>query len=117
LSATINQPYIFLATVYGGLLIGLLYGLVTVIRRLTHAGKWATLLWDIFFFAAATLICLIAVYIANKADLRFYTFAGLAAGFLLYFFGIRLTVVLICRKMKLCGNKQPPYKVANPKKM
>ena len=55
MSATINQPYIFLATVYGGLVIGLLYGAVTVLRRLTHAGKCATLVWDILFFAAATL--------------------------------------------------------------
>jgi spore cortex biosynthesis protein YabQ len=103
LSATINQPYIFLATVYGGLVIGLLYGAVTVIRRLTHAGKWATLVWDILFFAAATLICLAVVYIANKADLRFYTFLGLAAGFSMYFFGIRLTVIRILRKIKRNG--------------
>ncbi len=103
MSATINQPYIFLATVYGGLIIGLLYGLVTIIRRLSHAGKWATLVWDILFFAAAIFICLIAIYIANKADLRFYTFLGLAAGFLMYFFGIRLTVILIWRKRHNSG--------------
>lgn len=106
MSATINQPYVFLATVYGGLVVGLLYGAVTLLRRLTHAGKWATLVYDILFFAAATLICLIAVYIANKADLRFYTFLGLAGGFLMYFFGIRLAVVQLYKQRKQGGRQR-----------
>jgi Spore cortex protein YabQ (Spore_YabQ). len=91
-SATINQPYIFLATVYGGLLIGLLYGLFASIRHLTHAGKAATAVWDIAFFAGGSLISLAVVYIASKADLRFYTFLGLALGFCMYFFGLHRTV-------------------------
>lgn len=92
MSATINQPFIFLATVYGGLLIGLLYGFITAIRHLTHAGKVATALWDVFFFAGGTIISLIVVYIASKADLRFYTFLGLGLGFCMYYFGIRATI-------------------------
>ena len=88
MTATINQLYIFLATVYGGFLIGLLYGAISVIRFITHAGKGATIVWDVIFFVFGTAISLSVVYIASKADLRFYTFLGLAAGFCMYYFGI-----------------------------
>ncbi len=98
MTATINQPFIFLATVYGGLLIGLLYGLISAARHLTHAGKAATIVWDIVFFAGGTFISLAVVYIASKADLRFYTFLGLAAGFFMYYFGLRATVTHLYQK-------------------
>jgi len=98
LSATINQPYIFLATVYGGLLIGLLYGLFASIRHLSHAGKTATMIWDILFFAGGTLISLVVIYIASKADLRLYTFLGLACGFCMYYYGLRISVSHLYKK-------------------
>lgn len=98
MSATINQPYIFLATVYGGLMIGLLYGLISVIRHLTHAGRAATIIWDILFFAGCILICLAVIYIASKANLRFYTFLGLALGFCMYYYGLHVTVRHLYRK-------------------
>lgn len=98
MSATINQPYIFLATVYGGLLIGLLYGFLTAVRHFTHAGKVATILWDILFFVGGTLISLVVIYIASKADLRLYTFLGMACGFCMYYYGLRVTVTHIYKK-------------------
>lgn len=98
LIATINQLYIFLATVYGGFLIGLLYGAITVVRHISRAGRVATIVWDIIFFIFGTAISLAVVYIANKADLRFYTFLGLAAGFCMYFFGLRYTVAAIYKR-------------------
>lgn len=91
MSATINQLYIFLATVYGGFLIGLLYGAISVVRYISRAGRGATIVWDIIFFIFGTAISLAVVYIASKADLRFYTFLGLAAGFCMYYFGLHYT--------------------------
>ena len=98
LTATINQPYIFLATIYGGLLIGLLYGAISAIRHLTHAGRTATILWDILFFAGGTLISLAVIYIASKANLRMYTFLGLGCGFFMYYFGLRATIAHLYQK-------------------
>lgn len=98
MTATINQPYIFLATVYGGLLIGLLYGAVSAVRHFSHAGRIATVFWDILFFSCGTLISLAVIYIAAKANLRFYTFLGLGLGFLLYFLGLRVAVPLLWKK-------------------
>ena len=55
MSATINQLYIFLATVYGGFLIGLLYGAITIIRHISHAGRGATIVCGISFFLFSAL--------------------------------------------------------------
>lgn len=98
MSATINQPYIFLATLYGGLIVGLLYGVIAAVRHFSHAGRWATVVWDILFFILGTLVCLAAIYIANKANLRLYTFLGLSGGFCMYFFGIHQTAIRLYKK-------------------
>ena len=81
-------------------MIGLLYGAITIIRHISHAGRGLTIVWDIVFFILGTAISLEAVYIASKADLRFYTFLGLAAGFFMYYFGIRYTAKAAFLKLR-----------------
>jgi len=48
--STANQAYVFLATVYGGLIIGLFFDIYRMIRRIFKPGKWLTGLLDLIFW-------------------------------------------------------------------
>ena len=78
------QSYVFLFTVYGGILIGVLYDIYRVLRGTKRSDKLITSIWDIIFIISALLVIIWAVFSSNYGDLRFYVFLGFAVGFLLY---------------------------------
>lgn len=86
MDATIKvQIYIFLTSLYGGLIAGLIYDIYRVIRRFFKPKKLVTTIEDFIFWVS---IALIFFYILNKSnwtELRGYIFLGFFTGGFIYF--------------------------------
>jgi len=86
MSSTLNQPFIFFAFMYAGMLAGLIYALITFIKRKAKR-KWIKTAVEAIFFICVFIITMITFAKANYLDLRAYPFLGIAAGFIVYHFG------------------------------
>jgi len=100
MKTTAPQVYIFLITVYGGLVVGVAYDIYRLIRRAARKGRWLTVVLDVLFIITLGLIVLAVLYFANFAELRLFTFVGLALGFGLYLAGLSAFFQFIGRKIK-----------------
>jgi spore cortex biosynthesis protein YabQ len=78
------QSYVFMFTVYAGIVIGILYDTYRVLKGSRRGDKFITSIWDILFLAAAMLVVLWALFSSNYGDIRAYVFIGFVVGFFLY---------------------------------
>lgn len=78
------QSFVFLFTVYGGIIIGILYDIYRVLKGSRKGDRFITSIWDILFLAAAMLVVLWALFSSNYGDIRAYVFIGFIVGFFLY---------------------------------
>ena len=79
------QVYIFLFTLFGGLIIGTLYDTIDILltkKSSKFKGRGKT---DILFWMLAIIIILSILFYANDGVIRFYTLLGFALGWLVYF--------------------------------
>lgn len=79
-----NQITVFLYTIYGGVLIGLIYDLYKVFRIYRKPGKIATGIMDLFFWIIVALIAFNILFKSNYGELRGYAFLGFILGCLIY---------------------------------
>jgi spore cortex biosynthesis protein YabQ len=78
------QSFVFMFTVYGGIIIGILYDIYRVLKGSRRGDRFITSIWDIIFLAAAMLVVLWALFSSNYGDIRAYVFIGFIVGFFLY---------------------------------
>jgi spore cortex biosynthesis protein YabQ len=78
------QSFVFMFTVYGGIIIGILYDIYRVLKGSRHGDRFITSIWDILFLAAAMIVVLWAIFSSNYGDIRAYVFIGFIVGFFLY---------------------------------
>lgn len=78
------QIFMFSITLYGGLLIGLLYDVYRAINGNRRTKTLITSLWDILFLLGIFLVVIYIVFSSNFGDLRAYVFIGFIVGFFLY---------------------------------
>lgn len=90
METTAPQVYIFLITVYGGLLVGVVYDIYRLIRHIAKRGRWLTIVLDVLFIITLGVIVFAVLYIANSGELRLFIFLGLALGFALYMAGLSM---------------------------
>lgn len=83
--STENQAYIFLAIVYWGLIIGVIYDIYRMVRRILKPGKWITGIMDLFFWIIIAILSSLMLFHINSGEVRVYAFIGLALGWSLYF--------------------------------
>jgi len=95
-----NQPYIFLITVYGGMVAGAVYDVFRQIRRTLKCGRWSSALLDTLFIVVLGAIVAFVLYTANMGELRMYTFVGFALGFALYIAGLSPVFAYLARRHK-----------------
>lgn len=88
MDTTFDQSYIFMATVYGGLITGIIYDIYRTLRRALKAGKIVTAIFDILFCLCALTVVAGVLFTVNSGELRLYTFIGFALGFFIYIIGI-----------------------------
>lgn len=79
-----SQAYIFLLTVYGGVLIGFVYDLYRIFRYFSKPKKIATLVEDLIFWIIVSIIALATLIFSNWGELRGYVFLGFICGALIY---------------------------------
>lgn len=79
-----NQILVFLICMYGGIFLGLFYDIYRVFRRVFKPKKRATYIEDALFWVVCSLFVFSVIFLANYAELRFYTFLGFISGFYIY---------------------------------
>lgn len=100
MESTAPQIYIFLITLYGGILAGIVYDIYRCIRRAAKKGRWLTALLDTLFIVTLGMIVLVVMYAANAGELRLFTFVGFALGFALYMAGLSPFISFLARKIR-----------------
>jgi len=95
---SLQQSYIFMATVYGGIVAGVLYDVYRMLRRILHAGRIVTALFDALFVLCALGVVVAVLYTVNSGELRAYSFLGFAIGFFIYIIGISCFLRFIIQK-------------------
>ena len=78
------QSFVFMFTVYGGIIIGLLYDIYRVLKGSRRGDRFITSAWDVLFLLASVLVVLWALFSSNYGDIRAYVFIGFIVGFFLY---------------------------------
>lgn len=78
------QIFVFSITVYGGIIIGLMYDIYRAVKGVHRSKGLITSLWDIVFLLITLLIAVWAIFSSNYGDLRVYVFIGFIVGFFLY---------------------------------
>jgi len=100
METTAPQPFIFLITIYGGLIAGLIYDIYRAIRKALQAGRFVTAVLDTLFILTLGMIVTAVLYAANFGELRLYTFVGLVLGFALYMSGLSPLIAYIVHKIR-----------------
>lgn len=103
MDTTATQPYIFLITIYGGMIAGAVYDVFRGIRRAMHRGRWLAALLDTLFILVLGAVVAFVLYTANMGELRLYSFVGFALGFVLYIVGLSPLISYLASRLK--GNK------------
>lgn len=85
---TIDQAGVFLAMVYAGLAIGLLYDALRLLRRTLAAKALLTAFLDLIFWLSAGVVAAVALALRNEDSMRLYALGGCASGVVLYMLGI-----------------------------
>ena len=88
LMATVNQGYLFLACVYGGILIGILYDANRLIRYFLKTGVLLTGLVDLIFWLGAGAIAAYCLFAISLGFIAFYQFLGFVLGCIIYLAGL-----------------------------
>jgi spore cortex biosynthesis protein YabQ len=79
------QFYIFLTSIYGGLIAGLAYDFYKISRYYFKPRKIVTTIEDLFFWVSLALIFFYILNKTNGVELRGYIFLGFFGGVLIYF--------------------------------
>ena len=103
MDTTATQPYIFLITIYGGMVAGAVYDVFRGIRRAIRRGRWLAAVLDTLFILVLGVVVAFVLYTANMGELRLYSFVGFALGFVLYIVGLSPFISYLAARLK--GNK------------
>lgn len=79
-----SQGYIFLSTLYGGIIIGFIYDIYRIFRYFFKPKKVATFIEDLIFWVIIALIALFVLIFNSWGELRGYEFLGFLSGAILY---------------------------------
>lgn len=106
MDTTFDQSYIFLATVYGGLITGIIYDVYRTLRRALRAGRFVTAIFDILFSLCALTVIAGVLFTVNSGEIRLYTFFGFTLGFFIYIIGISHFINYLFGKVCECLKKK-----------
>ncbi|WP_131079724.1 spore cortex biosynthesis protein YabQ, partial [Clostridioides difficile] len=90
---------IFYATIYGGILIGVLFDFYRGLRGNFKFINYFAIIFDVLFWFLATVIIFVTINLTEFFDLRYYHFVALFIGFILYYNTISKIVLSIINKI------------------
>lgn len=79
-----EQTYVFLVTLYGGLIIGFMYDMYRIFRLIFSPKKIATMIEDFMFWTIMSIVATIVLVFGNEGEIRLYTMLGFFLGALSY---------------------------------
>ena len=83
---TINQQaFLFLTCVKTGIIMGVLYDLIRVLRKIINHPNWLVQLEDLLYWIACGCLAFIMIYWRNYGQIRGFVFLGIIIGTVLYF--------------------------------
>lgn len=97
------QAFTVAVVVMTGAFLGLFYDLTAFIRRLIHARRLVTALFDLGFWLVSTGIVFAALLRTNYGDVRLFVLFGLGSGFFGYRFTVRPIVSAVLSRMERFG--------------
>ncbi|HBF9370692.1 TPA: hypothetical protein KO297_002329 [Clostridioides difficile] len=90
---------IFYATIYGGILIGVLFDFYRGLRGNFKFINYFAIIFDVLFWFLATVIIFVTINLTEFFALRYYHFVALFIGFILYYNTISKIVLSIINKI------------------
>lgn len=78
------QLYAFLATFYGGIVIGFMYDIYKIYRSMLNLKKYITAIQDILFWVAISIVAISVLIYSNDGNVRGYSILGFILGALVY---------------------------------
>ncbi|SKC91153.1 spore cortex biosynthesis protein YabQ [Maledivibacter halophilus] len=78
------QLYAFLATFYGGIVIGFLYDIYRIYRSMLNFKKVITAIQDLLFWIAISIVAIFVLIYSNDGNVRGYSIMGFILGALVY---------------------------------
>ncbi|OPJ55090.1 spore cortex biosynthesis protein YabQ [Alkalithermobacter paradoxus] len=79
-----SEVYVFIVTVYGGILIGIIYDMYRAISYSFKVPKPIRIIEAILFWTITGIVEFLILQKANGYDLRFYNFIGFIIGVIIY---------------------------------
>lgn len=89
----------FYATIYGGIVIGLLFDIYRTLKMNFKVIKYCSLFFDTLFWMLTTLIIFITINAVESFELRYYHFVALFIGFILYYNTISKLILTAMNKV------------------
>ncbi|MCT4565956.1 MAG: spore cortex biosynthesis protein YabQ [Maledivibacter sp.] len=78
------QLYVFLATFYGGIVIGFMYDVYKIYRSILKTKKIIAAIQDILFWIAISIVVIYVLVYSDDGNVRGYYFIGFLLGALIY---------------------------------
>ena len=94
---TTRQGGVFLTMVYAGLLCGVAYDILRLIRRMTKAGRIASAVADLLFWLLTGGVCAYTLFRISHESVRLYALLGALCGMLLYLAGMSEAIYGVIR--------------------
>lgn len=79
-----NQAFIFLSSIIGGMIVGFVFDIFRILRRVVKTTNFITHLEDILFWLLVSIIIFTLVFVTNDGELRWYEFLGVILGVIFY---------------------------------
>jgi len=91
-----GQGWLFVATVFTGMAIGLLYDVFRILRKTAPHSGFAVQVEDLVFWVAATGLTFYYMLHRNYGEIRPFVLVGIGIGLVLYFATLSRLVLIVC---------------------
>ncbi|MBE6013546.1 spore cortex biosynthesis protein YabQ [Anaeropeptidivorans aminofermentans] len=79
------QLRLFLLMIITGFVIGFVYDILRIIRRIIKHGKFIANIQDIIYWVIVTIFVFYIIFTYNNGEIRFYSILGVFLGMIFYF--------------------------------
>ena len=94
----INQVVVFFRSVGAGIILGIIYSVINIIRAVFGERKSVYVFFDLAFFIIASFISFFFMVLYNSGQVRFNLMLGEAAGALSFYYSLGIYIVRTAEK-------------------
>lgn len=103
-----HELFVFFGSVLGGMILGMIFDIFKATKLSDKANIVVLGIYDLLLWCIMTIAVFLIIFITNNAEVRWYEFAGMILGAVIYFMSLSgffvamLTTVLRMLKKVLC---------------